>query len=221
MRHWGTLTDASSVMAAHRRPSSAKRSNDDIDWPVHSLMCPSTTFYVILTFQTQTNLLFWAIEAYAVNFWISIVRATVIWGELIWVISKCIVLSCVWLWWCRHEQSPWAGNIEQKQADWHLEGDALVCVAKVDVLIVCYLAKHCWLNCSMYVVNDTLNSWRFLALGCGRFVFWMWLFYMIFPEVVLLFWHLKILFRNPRCVLQQIFHLLFYINPVSLVLRIL
>ena len=35
---WSTLTDASAVMAAHRRLSSVTRSNDDIDWPVLSLM---------------------------------------------------------------------------------------------------------------------------------------------------------------------------------------
>ena len=31
-------TDASAVVVAHQRLSSATRSNDDIDWPVHSLM---------------------------------------------------------------------------------------------------------------------------------------------------------------------------------------
>ena len=39
-RHWGTLTDASTVMVAHRCLPSAKQSNADIDWPVHSLMLP-------------------------------------------------------------------------------------------------------------------------------------------------------------------------------------
>ena len=34
----GTQTDASAVMAAHRRLSSATRSNDDIHGPIHSLM---------------------------------------------------------------------------------------------------------------------------------------------------------------------------------------
>ena len=37
-RRWGTQTDASTVMAAHRRLSPATRSNDDFGWPVHSLM---------------------------------------------------------------------------------------------------------------------------------------------------------------------------------------
>ena len=35
---WGTPTDDSAVMAAHWCLSSATRSNDDIDWPVHALM---------------------------------------------------------------------------------------------------------------------------------------------------------------------------------------
>ena len=34
----GTSIDASAAMGAHRRLSSATRSTDDIDWPVHSLM---------------------------------------------------------------------------------------------------------------------------------------------------------------------------------------
>ena len=38
MPHWDTPTDASAAMTAHRPLSSAMRSNDDIDWPVHSLM---------------------------------------------------------------------------------------------------------------------------------------------------------------------------------------
>ena len=33
-RCWGTPTDASAVMAVHRRLSYATRSNDDIDWHV-------------------------------------------------------------------------------------------------------------------------------------------------------------------------------------------
>ena len=37
-RRWGTPTDAFAATAAHRRLSSATWSNDDIDWPVHSLM---------------------------------------------------------------------------------------------------------------------------------------------------------------------------------------
>ena len=37
-RRWGTPTDASAVTTAHRRLSSATRSIDDIDRPVHSLM---------------------------------------------------------------------------------------------------------------------------------------------------------------------------------------
>ena len=37
----GTPTDASAVMVAHRLlSSSAIRSNDDSDWPVHSSMLP-------------------------------------------------------------------------------------------------------------------------------------------------------------------------------------
>ena len=34
---WDTPTDASAGMAEHLRQSSATRSSDDIDWPVHSL----------------------------------------------------------------------------------------------------------------------------------------------------------------------------------------
>ena len=37
-RRWGTPTDASTVTAAHRRLSSATRTIDDIDCPIHSLM---------------------------------------------------------------------------------------------------------------------------------------------------------------------------------------
>ena len=37
-RCWSTPTDAFAATAAHLRLSSATRSNDDIDWPVHSLM---------------------------------------------------------------------------------------------------------------------------------------------------------------------------------------
>ena len=37
-RHWGTPTVAPAAMTAHRPLSSAMRSSDDIDWPVHSLM---------------------------------------------------------------------------------------------------------------------------------------------------------------------------------------
>ena len=36
-RRWDTQTDASAVMAAHRRLSYATRSNGDFYWPVHSL----------------------------------------------------------------------------------------------------------------------------------------------------------------------------------------
>ena len=36
-RRWGIPTDASDVTVTHRRLSSATRSNDDIDWQVHSL----------------------------------------------------------------------------------------------------------------------------------------------------------------------------------------
>ena len=39
-RRWGTLTDASTVMAAHWRLSSAMRSNVALDWPVHALTLP-------------------------------------------------------------------------------------------------------------------------------------------------------------------------------------
>ena len=35
---WGTLTDAFAVMAAHRLLSSAMYSDDNSDWPVHSLI---------------------------------------------------------------------------------------------------------------------------------------------------------------------------------------
>ena len=41
MRRWSTPTDASDMMAAHRRLSSATRSHDDIGWRVHSLMLSS------------------------------------------------------------------------------------------------------------------------------------------------------------------------------------
>ena len=37
-RRWGTSTDASAVLAAHRRLSSGMRSNGDIDWSVHSFV---------------------------------------------------------------------------------------------------------------------------------------------------------------------------------------
>ena len=37
-RRWGVPTDASAVMGTRRCLSSATRSNDHIDWPVHSLM---------------------------------------------------------------------------------------------------------------------------------------------------------------------------------------
>ena len=37
-RRWDTPTDASAMMVVHRLLSSAMRSNDDDDWPVHSLM---------------------------------------------------------------------------------------------------------------------------------------------------------------------------------------
>ena len=37
-RRWDTPTDVSAVIIAHRPLLSAMRSNDDIDWPVHSLM---------------------------------------------------------------------------------------------------------------------------------------------------------------------------------------
>ena len=37
-RRWGTPIDASVATTAHRPLSSAMRSNDDNDWPVHSLM---------------------------------------------------------------------------------------------------------------------------------------------------------------------------------------
>ena len=37
-RRWGTPTDVSTVMVAHRRLSSATRSYDGIDWPIHSFM---------------------------------------------------------------------------------------------------------------------------------------------------------------------------------------
>ena len=37
-RRWGTPIDASAMIVAHRRLSSATRSNDDIEWPVHYLM---------------------------------------------------------------------------------------------------------------------------------------------------------------------------------------
>ena len=38
-RHrWGAPTNASSAMTVHRPLSFAMRSNDDIDWPVHSLI---------------------------------------------------------------------------------------------------------------------------------------------------------------------------------------
>ena len=38
MRRWGTPTDAPAVNAAHQPLSSAMRSNDVDDWPIHSLM---------------------------------------------------------------------------------------------------------------------------------------------------------------------------------------
>ena len=37
-RRWGTSTDASAAMVAHRLLSSVMCSNNDNDWPVHSLM---------------------------------------------------------------------------------------------------------------------------------------------------------------------------------------
>ena len=40
MRRCGIPKDASAAMTAHRPLSSAMRSNDDIDWPVYSLMLP-------------------------------------------------------------------------------------------------------------------------------------------------------------------------------------
>ena len=47
-RRSGTQVDASAVTAVHRRMSFATRSNDDIDWPVHSMTLPSTTYAVYL-----------------------------------------------------------------------------------------------------------------------------------------------------------------------------
>ena len=44
----GTPTDASAAMAAHRPLSSAMRSNDDIDWPVHFLM---VSFHCMMIFE--------------------------------------------------------------------------------------------------------------------------------------------------------------------------
>ena len=38
--HWGIPTDTYPAMTAHQPLSSAMHSNDDIDWPVHSLMLP-------------------------------------------------------------------------------------------------------------------------------------------------------------------------------------
>ena len=37
-RRWDTPTDASAAMTAHRHLASAMRSNDDIDWPVRSMI---------------------------------------------------------------------------------------------------------------------------------------------------------------------------------------
>ena len=37
MRRWGTLTDASPAITAHR-PVAVMRCNDANDWPVHSLI---------------------------------------------------------------------------------------------------------------------------------------------------------------------------------------
>ena len=48
MRRWDTPTDTPAVMAVHRRLSSATLSNDDIDWPVHSLTFSFTIYAVNL-----------------------------------------------------------------------------------------------------------------------------------------------------------------------------
>ena len=41
---WGTPTDVSAVMTDFWPMSSAMRSNDDIDWPGHSLCCSSMIY---------------------------------------------------------------------------------------------------------------------------------------------------------------------------------
>ena len=45
-RRWGTQTDASAVMAAHRPLSSAMRSNDDIDGLFIPVCCTSVIYEV-------------------------------------------------------------------------------------------------------------------------------------------------------------------------------
>ena len=47
-RRWGTPKDTSVAMTTHRPLSSAMGSNDDIDWPVHSLVLSSMIYAVFL-----------------------------------------------------------------------------------------------------------------------------------------------------------------------------
>ena len=57
---WRTLPDASAMMAAHHLLSSAMRSRDDSDWPVHSLMfCHLTLNQILYIFLNQLSFEVW------------------------------------------------------------------------------------------------------------------------------------------------------------------
>ena len=157
-RRWGTRTDASAVMAAQRRLSSATPSNDDMDWSVHSLM---------LSFQDLHGL--------------SLRRrpsCSMIFGSVSWrqTWSNNDSLQC----WRLTAETPevWLGYWPVIKRICSLYVVCMICQASF--CSICFLfSKACLSRSAVYVLHWIIGSFQ-LFVGAKQFAFWILFVFVLF-----------------------------------------